>query len=187
MKLPEITTVEKGPLPMANQFTTETPWDEKRVETLKRMVAFGHSAQKIANAFDDGTTRNAVIGKARRMKLKLRTPQGVRGPGAEKSPAASKPLPQARRLHRRREVPPPPLECPKPALEPPASAIDPFLFSERQGVLIFDLKPHHCRWPICESIGGPLVAYCGNDRAEPFPYCLGHASIAYRPIQPRRN
>lgn len=173
---------------MANISATETPWDEARLATLQRMAAFGHSAQKIANALGGGTTRNAVIGKARRANISLKTPQGVRGPGVKPPPAEPKPAPQARRAHRR-VAPPPPLEQlpPETSTEPAAPAIDLFLSNGRNGVLIFELQPHHCRWPICETIGGPLVAYCGNDRREPFPYCQGHASIAYRPIQPRKR
>lgn len=176
---------------MVNQFATETPWSPQRIEALERLVACGYSSQKIANALGD-VTRNAVIGKVRRMKLKLKTRQGVRGEGKKPPPAELKlkfkKPPASANPHR---YPPQAIAEPStPTLEPePAGpAIDPFLFgAQGKGVSFDDLKPHHCRWPICDVVAGPVVAYCGNDRTEPFPYCLGHASIAYRPPQPRRK
>lgn len=47
-------------------------WTDDRVNTLKRMYAEGCSASQIATALGGGATRNAVIGKATRLKLPKR-------------------------------------------------------------------------------------------------------------------
>jgi hypothetical protein len=46
----------------------EEPWTDKRVELLKRLWVAGHSAGRIADALGS-TSRNAVIGKAKRLGL----------------------------------------------------------------------------------------------------------------------
>ena len=43
-------------------------WDETREAKLKELWEKGHTASQIAEALG-GTTRNAVIGKAHRLKL----------------------------------------------------------------------------------------------------------------------
>lgn len=44
---------------------------------------------------------------------------------------------------------------------------------------IFDLKSHHCRWPIDDpaAIGG--FVFCGQDKAEGCAYCTAHARMAF--------
>jgi GcrA cell cycle regulator len=55
-----------------NMHMADLGWTEERVDTLKRMHAEGHSASQIAMALGGGATRNAVIGKATRLKLPKR-------------------------------------------------------------------------------------------------------------------
>lgn len=44
-------------------------WNAERVETLLRMWDEGYTSSQIANELGHGVTRNAVIGKAHRLKL----------------------------------------------------------------------------------------------------------------------
>lgn len=56
---------------MSHPDVITTPWDDPRnVETLTTMWNEGASAGEIANAMGQGITRNAVIGKVGRLKLK---------------------------------------------------------------------------------------------------------------------
>ena len=48
-------------------------WDEAREAKLKELWEKGHTASQIAEILG-GTTRNAVIGKAHRLKLAARAP-----------------------------------------------------------------------------------------------------------------
>jgi hypothetical protein len=52
-----------------------TRWTAENVETLQRLLAKGCSAREVATALGGGVTRNAVIGKANRMKAAAR-PRG---------------------------------------------------------------------------------------------------------------
>ena len=48
-------------------------WSGKRVEMLRQLWLSGHSAAQIAEALG-GTSRNAVISKAKRLGLPFKTP-----------------------------------------------------------------------------------------------------------------
>lgn len=52
---------------MNQQFTSDTFWDSRNIETLKALKIEGLSAAKIAERF--GISRNAVLGKLHRMGL----------------------------------------------------------------------------------------------------------------------
>ncbi len=45
------------------------------------------------------------------------------------------------------------------------------------GISFFDLKTHHCRWPLGD---GPAVFFCGAARVPPSSYCPRHLEEAYR-------
>ena len=44
-------------------------WTEDRVSLLRKLWGDGHTAAEIAKELGEGVTRNAVIGKAHRLKL----------------------------------------------------------------------------------------------------------------------
>ena len=48
-------------------------WNDEKIEKLKSLWSEGHTASQIAEMLGD-TTRNAVIGKAHRLKLEARAP-----------------------------------------------------------------------------------------------------------------
>ena len=48
-------------------------WTDEKVEKLKELWKKGHTASQIASMLGE-TTRNAVIGKAHRLKLEARAP-----------------------------------------------------------------------------------------------------------------
>ena len=135
-------------------FTHETAetWTEDRVETLKRLVVEGYSAGRIADQLG-GVTRNAVIGKAHRMKLSLSGSTVRRAWSNGRAP----------RPRRERVFRPPRIFVPRPAkqpaaeLQPAAPTITPLL------VTLFDLKLTHCRWPYGDPLS-PGFGFCGHDR-----------------------
>ena len=47
-------------------------WTEDREQRLKKLWEKGYTASQIAEMLGEGTTRNAVIGKAHRLKLAAR-------------------------------------------------------------------------------------------------------------------
>ena len=50
---------------------------------------------------------------------------------------------------------------------------------------MLELSAGKCRWPINEP-GAENFCFCGNTPLEGFPYCAGHARIAYKSAARRR-
>ena len=134
-----------------------------------------------------GGARNAVIGKAHRLRhqgeaLSDRAVGGSR-PGRRGKPAAS----PAERVVEAWEKPPTET-VPADALDveeaeaeaesaEPESSVGP-----RKGLL--DLEAGDCRWPIGDPIHGPVeFHFCGGPAVKGLPYCDSHARVAYRPSE----
>ena len=50
-------------------------------------------------------------------------------------------------------------------------------------VSLFDLRKHHCRWPVAGD--GVTMLFCGGDKYGDHPYCVGHCHIAYSSLGSR--
>jgi GcrA cell cycle regulator len=151
-------------------------WDEALVERLKILWAEGVPTSRIARLLGPTVTKNAVIGKVHRLRLRMRKspithPRGVsrplkaRPPRPSRSkapPSASLPLP----------VPEPP---PKP--KPPPRPIPP---RKKPGTFtLLDLRPHECKWPVnSPPRGSAAYLFCGNP-VETGSYCSEHAAIGF--------
>lgn len=126
-------------------------WTDERVALLKRLWGEGKTAAEIAKELG-GVTRNAVIGKAHRLKLSNRV-----------SPIQQNKKPVAK-----------PVVAVKKVEKPPAINDD-----DRQGIPLTNLEASQCRWPIGdpreESFG-----FCGDEKMAGLPYCSDHAKVAYQ-------
>jgi GcrA cell cycle regulator len=134
-------------------------WTDDRVATLKKLWGEGKTAAEIAKELGD-VTRNAVIGKAHRLKLSNRV-----------SPIQSnkKAVPKPANISK-----PEPLEK-KAAPRPPAAPVK--ILGEKLSLI--DLKPNQCRW----SEGDPReddFSFCGDQIMPGLPYCAEHAKVAYQ-------
>lgn len=149
-------------------------WTPERVQQLRDLAARGFSASQIA-AEMGYVTRNAVIGKAQRLKVQIGVPsQPARRQVAP--PAAPKP---------RKPKPPAPA---KPA-PPPAPAIeeifpDPAVAQEAQSApLMLTLAElpifGACRWPFGDPRSSSF-RYCGSPCGGQV-YCEQHRSAAFTP------
>ncbi|WP_053006152.1 GcrA family cell cycle regulator [Kiloniella spongiae] len=88
-------------------------WTEERIELLKKLWAEGHSASQIGKML--GVSKNAVVGKAHRMKLAARPSpikRSAKSDGTKKDAPAKKAAPKA--------VKPTAPAAPKPAVKPAA-------------------------------------------------------------------
>jgi GcrA cell cycle regulator len=138
-------------------------WTPERVALLRELWnAHRLTASQIGSLLH--ITRNAVIGKARRLDLDRR------------NTANHKPrTPVADRRKRWRKRPHRPLI--KVSSMPAAiSAARPPVV-EGQPVLLIDLQSHHCRWPIGEP---PEMLFCGQVNNGSSSYCEAHAKRAYQ-------
>ncbi|MFK7840448.1 MAG: GcrA family cell cycle regulator [Bdellovibrionales bacterium] len=140
-------------------------WTDDRVATLKKLWGEGKTAAEIAKELG-GVTRNAVIGKAHRLKLSNRV----------------SPIQQSKKV----AAPKPQNQNKKPA-EPgqPRKKIKEYVDDGRERIPLSDLKPGQCRWPM----GDPRdkdFGFCGCKALPNLPYCLEHAQVAYQPATRNR-
>ena len=144
-------------------------WTEEAVETLKRLAVEGLSAARIATELG-ASSRNAVIGKASRI--------GIRLNGDGRASVREATIPSAERVRK-----------PARGTPPIGTRTQAWTFAnaevgEMRRVGFRDIRRLACRWPIGDPAQGDF-AYCGLTPAEGRPYCAGHCRIAYRPPNAR--
>jgi GcrA cell cycle regulator len=143
-------------------------WTNFKEAKLRQLWSEGIPCSQIGKLM--GTSKNAIIGKANRLKLPARAsgfPRSVpkpRKPKALKMPVGRppkdiepKPSPKAWRKGKK------PREAAWNAL-PGSSPVE-----------LVDLEPHHCRWPI--GADSPFL-YCAQHRHQGSSYCEAHALMA---------
>ena len=128
-------------------------WTEERVALLRKMWGEGKTAAEIAKELG-GVTRNAVIGKAHRLRLSNRVSpiqQNTKKPSriAEMKAAAK------------------------------AAAAVPRAVIQVKGIKLSELKEKLCRWPLGDP-KEPDFLFCGCQAVPGLPYCGDHARIAYQ-------
>lgn len=129
-------------------------WTDDRIALLKKLWGEGRTAAEIADQLG-GVTRNAVIGKAHRLKLSNRV-SPIQENKQKSSPAA-------------------------PAVKAPEKKIQKLLEQDnnRTGIPLSELGPRMCRWPF----GDPKeerFGFCAAQQVEGLPYCPEHAKVAYQ-------
>jgi len=140
--------------------TTIMSWTDERVDLLKSLWGEGKTAAEIAKELG-AVTRNAVIGKAHRLKLSNRVSpiqQSQKKATPVKLPAEAKA--GAAQKEKEKEI-------------IAAST------GKKGGVSMVELKERMCKWPI----GDPRESgfyFCGGEGVPGLPYCPDHAKIAYQ-------
>ena len=136
-------------------------WTEEKVNKLKELWGKGHTASQIAQILGD-TTRNAVIGKAHRLKLEARAPSKQISQNSNQTKQVRKTSQPLSRRARFQAL----------LLDKNFQAEDPKSLEE--------LSDKTCRWPI----GHPNEKgfyFCGRTPEEEFPYCKLHIIHAFQP------
>ncbi len=136
-------------------------WTNERIATLRKMWNDGKTANEIAKALGNDISRNAVIGKAHRLKLSKRP----------------SPLP-VKHIHLKHDLPFPCLakkhHMTVKAEARRAARVDANEKVFGTGKTLLDLQPNECRWPVGEP---PL--FC-SATIEKGVYCAEHNAIAYQ-------
>jgi len=138
-------------------------WTAEREKKLKELWTKGHTASQIANLIG-GITRNAVIGKAHRLKLEARA--------ASKNSYNKKNLKtsdEQTQQHR-----------PKSRRERFRSLLIDKNFEPENPKKLEELTDVTCRWPI----GHPdeeKFYFCGRTPVKDFSYCKLHVLYAFQP------
>ena len=159
-------------------------WTAEAVEDLKKLALEGKSASHISAALGVGS-RNAVIGKASRIGIKLNGGGGASARG--KGPArVARPQWTAARY-----APPgadPQRSGAAAARDLHVSPGDSGAAGKTFGVIeigemrrlrLEDIRDSACRWPLGDPRSGDF-AYCGLTPVGGQSYCAGHCQMAYR-------
>ena len=125
-------------------------WSDDRVEVLKKLWGEGKTAAEIAKELGEGVTRNAVIGKAHRLKLSSRVSPIQQN--AKKIKANSEPSMAPRR---------------------PAKKVPIYLGKQLK---MEELRDRMCRWPNGDPQNSEEFSFCGCNTVEGLPYCENHAA-----------
>lgn len=169
-------------------------WTEQKIEMLKEMWGHGYSASEIAKQLG-GLTRNAVIGKAHRLKLSVRgSVPRIEANKQQRSPITSSIVSassssgqgNAKSSVRKRVMLRPLPNMPLPTEMPPHQertstfhALDNIKRSE--GISVTKAGDRQCRWPVGDP-RSPDFRFCGCPAYESLPYCIDHARIAYQNV-----
>jgi len=153
-------------------------WTEERISELTRLWNDGLSTAEIGKLL--GISKNAVVGKAHRLRLAARPspirrmavrPAAPRVPRAIRQPSSAPALPQAAAM----SVPvtiavPPPVAKPvvRPRVEVPAA----------------QLSNQRCMWPVGHPGDGDFH-FCGDRALIGKPYCAAHCAVAYVKAKPK--
>jgi GcrA cell cycle regulator len=165
-------------------------WTEQKIQMLKDMWGH-HSASEIAEHIG-GLTRNAVIGKAHRLKLSVQK-SDTPGTGLQRATGGLGAIKSARKQRAMlRPLPvPPTASTPASAMRAIPTAKDIFRSLEgiggsvrSEGIAVTKAGDRHCRWPVGDP-RSPDVRFCGCTAHEGLPYCVDHARVAYQNVSKR--
>ncbi len=130
-------------------------WTKEIIAKLVKLAAQGLSYTEIGKAL--GITKNAAIGKARRLRISK--------PPAEAVIKQRKPTPKPKQ---------------KPAPKPPTPLEKETMLTGMKFVSMMDLKDDHCRYPIDKD--GETV-FCGLPKFKK-SFCQEHGAKCYMPPRP---
>jgi len=147
-------------------------WTPEKVSTLEERWLAGYTSAEIGAEI--GASKNAVIGKARRLGLPSRLQEDFVQRGRAYKRDASLPPPSA----------PTKIERPVKAKTIKKRLSETPLPPEKEPVFktvmeaVLELKSGACRWPYGEPHQNKL-AFCGEPTFEKYPYCLRHCYHSY--------
>jgi len=164
-------------------------WTEQQIQMLKDMWGHGFSASEIAGRLGGGLTRNAVIGKAHRLKLSSQLASAQSGEEGVSRAAAAEGLAPMKSSRKRVMLRPLPVLPVAPSTtvkalnnKGTASAFSSFDNIKRtEGVAVTKAGERHCRWPVGDP-RSPDFRFCGCMAYEGLPYCIDHARVAYQNV-----
>ena len=138
-------------------------WTPEREKKLRELWKKGHSASQIASMLE-GTTRNAVIGKAHRLNLEARKTSRKSDLKTNKQ-INNSPENKNQKLGRKARF--------------KALLLDKN-FEQENPKKLEELTDETCRWPIGHPYEEKFY-FCGRKSMEKFPYCKLHVLYAFQP------
>ena len=138
-------------------------WTFEKEQKLRQLWKEGHSGSQIAVMLGN-TTRNAVIGKAHRLKLEARTVSKKSETNANKQ-KNNFPKAKTQKLGRKARF--------------KALLLDKN-FEQENPIKLEELTDKTCRWPNNHPHEEKFY-FCGRKPMEKFPYCKLHVLYAFQP------
>ncbi len=144
-------------------------WTDERISELTKLWNDGLSTAEIGKML--GISKNAVVGKAHRLRLSARPspirrmavrPAAPRMPRAVRTPA----LPQSA------------------TMSAPAAPAAPVSARPRVEVPAVQLSNQRCMWPVGHPGDGDFH-FCGDRALIGKPYCAAHCAVAYVKAKPK--
>ena len=121
-------------------------------------------AEKLNAEFGTDLTRNAIVGRCRRLSLPAREAPIVRNYPQPKS----KPGPKPMRIVR---------------IDAPIMPYEAVKLPDGNALTIYQLGHGDCRWPLGAALDRPPFLYCGHVAIDCRPYCAAHCAVAYNKPQ----
>jgi GcrA cell cycle regulator len=156
----------------------QSTWEDAHSLALRELVEKGMSFKEIARALNErfGTaySRNAAIGRARR--LELSTPERSGAGGVFAAPR----IPDARKIvEKRARVL---FKSPKPSTLERAAVLQLRCVAVTPRHLsLIDLEPNDCRYPYGGDAEGEPITFCGHPRRKGSSYCPSHFHLTSLP------
>ncbi len=148
-------------------------WTDDRVSLLTKLWGEGHTAAEIAKKLG-GVSRNAVIGKAHRLKLSNRVSPIQQNNKVTPKPAANKNEKVSKVVEKAKVA-----RVKKPVAAPVQHIQHDPIENRDDLYSLMDLQPRMCRWP-CGDPREDEFGFCGHDSMAGLPYCAEHAKMAYQ-------
>lgn len=165
-------------------------WTDERVEILKKLWGEGRTAAEIASELG-GVTRNAVIGKAHRLKLSGRSSPIQKSTKKKAANSNAVKIAAVKKAEAKKEKAPSVkvASSAKPEIEkvlPQPMDVDQISEADkkRKRIPLADLGHNQCRW----ALGDPReknFGFCGCKTAPGEVYCAEHAAVAYQTVSRR--
>ena len=139
-------------------------WTDEREKKLKELWSKGHTANQIA-AMLGNTTRNAVIGKAHRLKLAARAYSKNSQTKSTKEQKSQSQITRPEKLSRKARF---------------KSLLLDKSFEPENPKTLEELNDSTCRWPIGHPDEKDFY-FCGRSSEKGFSYCKLHVLYAFQP------
>jgi GcrA cell cycle regulator len=158
--------------------SSDTPWTDAKIARLTQLWAEGLATAEISRRLN--LSKNAVVGKAHRLRLPER-PSPIK-PREGGQPHRIAPAPPPGRHTGRPTLPR--LACLQRPLAAAAATPDrallpsPNLEASALGMPLRPRATHPCCWPLGEP-GSPRFRYCDEPVMAGKPYCEAHCRLAY--------
>jgi GcrA cell cycle regulator len=162
-------------------------WTDQKIQMLKDLWG-QHSASEIAEQIG-GLTRNAVIGKAHRLKLSAQ--KIAENGGLGRATGGISGIKSSRKRVMLRPLPTMPMPTTTSVMRTVPTTKDIFRSLEgiggitrSEGIAVTKATERHCRWPVGDP-RSPDFRFCGCTANEGLPYCVDHARVAYQNVSRR--